>query len=830
MSSITIELSTIAAILTLAFSILLIAIVIFSWKNSKRLFQTKKESSEPDLRTSTKALLQKRNKEFNILYEAGKELGKTLDLVTIYRTLYQVISSSMPCTTLIVSTFDEETKLITCVYVNYLGEEHDTSGFPPIELNEMGQGIQSDAIHLGESLLINDFVKKLRETSGKYYIDEDGEVFDEHPEDDVTRSALITPLKLNNSVHGVLQIQSNLLNAFTEDHMRLLDALGPQVAAASNNARLFTQAQHEISERVRAQESETKQRVFAEALRDTAVSLNSSFDINEIVVNLIDNVARVVPFDGINLVLFEAGHARFIRLQGLYEKYVEIDELVSRITPISTIPNYMQLIESKEAILIENTDEHPGWISVQKLEWIKSTICAPVILGDQVIGSLNVDSATSNFYTAKQVKRLQAFANYVGVAIQHTRLYHELEAQNELLEDAVAARTAELQHAMEQVNGILSNSPDSILMLDAEGNVITHNPASWHMFGWDNDQIPEQLQHCLATNEEINKFSAALKNVVHRAKPARFNSIGKRTDQSLFDAEIALSPIRKNGIVENIICSVHDISALKEVERMKDTFVSNVSHELRTPIASLRLHADLIQRAPQKTSTYLSRMNREINRLNTLIEDLLNLSRLDQKRVQFELLPLHLDYLIIQYVTDRQILAEEKNLVIDYNLADSLPLVRGDSGLIGQVLSILLTNAINYTPENGRITIKTFTKTEDNQTWIGLSVSDTGLGVPKDEQGKIFERFYRGTTGQQSSAHGTGLGLSIAHEIIASHHGKLEVNSEGIPGKGATFTVWLPTFTITDRPQTSDSISRGLTNGSNFLNPPFSKTDRPRTH
>jgi PAS domain S-box-containing protein len=828
LSFVTIELLTLAVVLTLAFSIILLAIVIFLWlKNLGRL-----QTNRPNSTETAEALLQKRNQEFNILYEAGKELGKTLDLVTIYRTLYQVVSNSMPCTTLIVSTFDNETKLITCAYVNYLGEEHDTSGFPPIELNDIGQGIQSDAIHFGESMLINDFEKRIRETTGKYYIDEDGEVLQEQPDedDDITRSALIIPIKLNNLVHGVIQIQSNLLNAYTEDHMRLLDALGPQVAAASNNAHLFAQAQHEIAERIRAQESETRQRVFAEALRDTAVSLNTSFNLDTIVSHLIENVAHVIPYDGINLVLFEAGAARFIRLHGIYSKYISVDDLVSRITPLTDIPNFAKLVETKESILIHNSKEEKDWVEVPQLDWIKSTICAPIILNDEVIGSLNVDSATSGFFTPKHVKRLQAFANYMGVAIQHTRLYHELEAQNELLEDAVAARTAELQHAMEQVNVILSNSPDSILMLDTEGNIITHNPASWHMFGWDHNQRPEQLQRCLANNGEINKLAMELKKVLHKAEPTRFNSIGKRTDNTHFDAEIALSPIRKNGIVENVICSIHDISTLKEVERMKDAFVSNVSHELRTPIASLRLHADLIQRAPHKTPTYLSRISREINRLNTLIEDLLNLSRLDQNRVQINLLPLHLDYLVIQYVTDRQPLAEEKGLIIDYNLTNSLPLVRGDAGLIGQVLSILLTNAINYTPENGRITLTTSTKEEDHQTWTGLSVVDTGLGIPKEEQSKIFERFYRGTTGQESGAPGTGLGLSIAQEIVASHHGKIEVKSEGIPGKGTTFTIWLPTFAISDRPQAANPTSTGLPNGKAYLKPTFTNSDRPQTH
>lgn len=804
------------AILSFALPMIVFASMFYSWSKIKNFWTSLyKQPLSTVSDVSTEALLKKRNQEFNILYEASKELGQTLDLVTIYRTVYRVISSSMPCTTLIVSTFDNETRLISCAYVNYKGEEHDITNFPSIELNELGQGMQSDAIHLGESLVINDVQMRIRKTIGNYYVDDDGEVHEDHPGEDEekTRSALIIPIKLDNLVHGVLQIQSHLLNAYTNDHMRLLETLGPQVAAASNNARLFAQAQHEITERIRAQEAERKQLIFAEALRDTAVSLKSSFNFDEIITRLIKNVARVIPYDGINIVLFESDIAQFIRYDGLYNEYLSDEEMTNRALPLHEAPNFLKLIETKEAIYIPNSGLDSNWIDFPKLEWIKSIICVPIILGNDVIGCLNVDSTQPDFFTSKHVENLQAFANYAAVAIQHTRLYQELEAQNELLEDAVTSRTAELQHAMGQVNGILTNSPDSILMLNNSGEIITHNPASCDMFGWSKDQIPNRLQECLATRDEVNKFTTALGKVLQTGKPTRFNSIGKRTDNSLFDTGVALAPIRRNGVVENVICSLHDISALKEVERMKDTFVSNVSHELRTPITSLRLHADLIQRAPKKTSVYLARMNREIIRLNTLIEDLLNLSRLDQNRVPIELLPLHIDYLVIQYVTDRQLLAEEKGLIIDYALSDSLPLVRGDSGLIGQVLSILLTNAINYTPENGRITIKTHTQEKDNNTWIGLSVIDTGLGIPLEEQNKIFERFYRGTTGLGSDAPGTGLGLSIAQEIVSSHHGYLEVNSEGIPGKGSTFTIWIPSFTTLERPSVSRPIRTPLSNG-----------------
>ena len=112
--------------------------------------------------------------------------------------------------------------------------------------------------------------------------------------------------------------------------------------------------------------------------------------------------------------------------------------------------------------------------------------------------------------------------------------------------------------------------------------------------------------------------------------------------------------------------------------------------------------------------------------------------------------------------------------------------------MIGQVISILLTNAINYTPAGGSIAMRTLAKDFKGKSWAGFAVSDTGPGISLEEQKHLFERFFRGAAGRTTAAPGTGLGLAIAKEIIEKHHGRIEVQSNGVPGKGTTFLVWLP--------------------------------------
>ena len=228
---------------------------------------------------------------------------------------------------------------------------------------------------------------------------------------------------------------------------------------------------------------------------------------------------------------------------------------------------------------------------------------------------------------------------------------------------------------------------------------------------------------------------------------------------------------------------------LLALTKLKDEFVSNVSHELRTPIASIKLYLRLLTLRPEKEATYLERLDRETNRLEHIIEDLLQLSRMDQGRAQLKLSPTDLNNMARQFVTDRALLAKERGLKLTFKPRTELPIVQTDEMLFGQALSVLLTNAMNYTPEGGQVTISTRTRRIKKKRWAGLSVRDTGPGIPDEDLSHLFQRFFRGKAGRESGKPGTGLGLAIAKQIVEWHHGQIEVsNAEA----GTAFTIWMP--------------------------------------
>jgi signal transduction histidine kinase len=238
----------------------------------------------------------------------------------------------------------------------------------------------------------------------------------------------------------------------------------------------------------------------------------------------------------------------------------------------------------------------------------------------------------------------------------------------------------------------------------------------------------------------------------------------------------------------------HDISALKELDRMKSQFVSDVSHELRTPLTNIRLYLDLLRATSdhEKTMRYLETMDRESGRLADLIDDLLSLSRLDAGTVSFFPAPTNLNDLLRALVEDRRALAGSRGLTLSLECDPELPRVLGDERLLTQVFTNLLTNALNYTLGGGTVTLRTRVQHDDGAAWVAAEVEDTGLGIPEEEQPLIFRRFFRGHASRETKAAGTGLGLAICKEIVERHSGRLEVRSEGIPGRGSRFTVWLP--------------------------------------
>jgi signal transduction histidine kinase/DNA-binding response OmpR family regulator len=234
--------------------------------------------------------------------------------------------------------------------------------------------------------------------------------------------------------------------------------------------------------------------------------------------------------------------------------------------------------------------------------------------------------------------------------------------------------------------------------------------------------------------------------------------------------------------------------ALKQAQaadKAKSQFLSSVSHELRTPLASVRLYLGLLsQGRVEHRQRYLESLAREIERLQVLIEELLDISRLDLEKTVPQWQSVDLNALLTTLAEDRTRLFTERGLHLHLDIAVELPAIAADPALLEQVATNLLTNALNYTPPGGNVWLSTAAVTHEAHPGVIFQVRDNGPGIAPEEQEQLFQRFYRGEAARVSKAPGTGLGLAISQGIVNLHRGRITLESD--VGQGSTFSVWLP--------------------------------------
>ncbi|MBM7631803.1 two-component system histidine kinase PnpS [Geomicrobium sediminis] len=265
-------------------------------------------------------------------------------------------------------------------------------------------------------------------------------------------------------------------------------------------------------------------------------------------------------------------------------------------------------------------------------------------------------------------------------------------------------------------------------------------------------------------------------------------SFTQRSPQQYY--EVYGTPItNSHGELQGVVIVLHDITNLKRLEQARKDFVANVSHELKTPVTSLKGFAETLLDGSHEEETirlqFLHIIEKESSRLQELIEDLLELSRIEHHSFELNVMPLELSEVTNEVVHLLEEKANDKEITIHVSCEGSTKM-DGDIARIKQVLINLITNAIVYTQQGGKVCVKTIEKAEE----VAIVVQDNGIGIDEESLPRIFERFYRVDRARSRNSGGTGLGLAIVKHLVEAQHGRIDVNS--IVGKGTSFTITLP--------------------------------------
>jgi two-component system phosphate regulon sensor histidine kinase PhoR len=428
-------------------------------------------------------------------------------------------------------------------------------------------------------------------------------------------------------------------------------------------------------------------------------------------------------------------------------------------------------------------EEHELLASEQIYLWV------PVIGHGQVLGLLALGPKTGgDVFSGEDMDILRIVSRQMGPLIENIHLVTRLRQYAAELEKRVEERTAELFDAKERVEAVLSSVADGVVVTDLEGKILTVNQAFEEQSGYlENEAIGRSLYLLLNGYENQEKSIEIQESLRSDFRwSGELNIINKSGRH--YDVLLTITPLRnQQAEIMGYVSSQRDITQYKELERLKDQFILEVSHELRTPVTNMGLFAELLERGkPEKKEEYMQVLKTEISQLMRMIEDILDLSRLEVgkfKRTSFSDLDLNL--LTEQVVAAHCPLAEENGLILTFEPSEDLQPIYGEQNQIARVLTNLLTNAIRYTNE-GFVKVKTYR--DDNGAWV--EVQDTGIGIDEADFPHLFDRFYRGQKVSQSKIMGSGLGLAIVKEIIDLHEGKIDW--ESFDGQGSTFRVWFP--------------------------------------
>jgi two-component system, OmpR family, phosphate regulon sensor histidine kinase PhoR len=404
-----------------------------------------------------------------------------------------------------------------------------------------------------------------------------------------------------------------------------------------------------------------------------------------------------------------------------------------------------------------------------------------------ILGTSITSRYTKPIESATKVATELAKGNY------RARTYENPVDETGMLSTSINILARNLQEMMkakemqqDRLSTLIENMGSGLILIDNRGYISLINRAFKEIFQVKPEDFLYRLYYEVIEHREISDLVEEIFITEQTIK--RYLLLPMGIDMKHF--EVFGAPIiGTNDVWKGTLLVFHDITELKNLEQTRKDFVANVSHELKTPITSIKGFTETLldgaKDDPKSLEAFLNIILIESDRLQTLIQDLLELSKIEQHRFKLDIKEVNLHSILNEVITMLNKKAVEKEISLHFNQGDSNLIVDGDLFRLKQVFINIINNAIAYTPKNGKVTVLT----EEKDDHVLVKVKDTGIGIEKQEIPRVFERFYRIDKDRSRNSGGTGLGLAIVKHLMEAHKGTITVTSE--VGKGSTFTISL---------------------------------------
>jgi PAS domain S-box-containing protein len=496
-------------------------------------------------------------------------------------------------------------------------------------------------------------------------------------------------------------------------------------------------------------------------------AMTSRLDLPSLLRQILTSAAEIVGAEA-GLIALRRGQTDSLAIQASYG------------LPVSLLPRFAPLLTGfpvrAEVYRLPDLEARMNLVVRAIRLPLHQVVALPLTVEDRLLGLIYLFRSGGIAFSSNDESVLASFADQAAIAVRNAQLYQQVFAEKQ------------------QLDAIIEHSVDGVMIIDPELHILVFNRALSQMTGWPAEQaIGKPCYQVLALDNISGRDLCGIDSlppVFEVDEPWVAEGEMSRPGGSSIAVRVTYSPLYdEEGRLSHILANVVDITRFREAEEMKSTFVSVISHELKTPVSLIKGYASTLAREDANWDRAIVReglqvISEESDRLNSLINNLLDASRIQAGGFRLERSDVSIPRLASKVAENFQLQTESHRFVLDF--AEDFPLISGDEERLRQVFNNLVGNAIKYAPEGGEIRIGGWA--DGNRATI--YVADQGIGIPMEEQDRLFQRFYRVDSSLRRKTQGAGLGLYLCRSIVEAHGGRIWLRSE--PGKGTTVFFSLP--------------------------------------
>ncbi|MDO8473327.1 MAG: ATP-binding protein [Dehalococcoidia bacterium] len=582
-------------------------------------------------------------------------------------------------------------------------------------------------------------------------------------------SFVALPLVSGDTVIGVIFLARIQTGPVSGDEMALLETCAGEIALAVHNAQLFTRTDVALRRRV----------VEQEALMGVLESVSASLDIEKTLQDGLNRAATALGVDRASVLTVDESEERATML-AVYHAGAETPPGKGMVLEVGAHPWLQAVLQHKRATVVEDASRLPDGNERNLLLrlGVRSALRLPIVARGKAIGTLQFGTvARTRAFSEEEMLLGQAFANHLASAIENARLHERTVRERATLESIINGMTEGL--------AVIGNDRRVAYFNRAAESLVGANAAD--LVGHDIGVLQSLLGRRATDPEALRVRWADARDRLDETPKFEIElmtGVGKRV------VEATIFRVGDKASLSGTGALIRDVTREREVDRMKSEFVATVSHELRTPMTAIYGFSELLlMRAtglPENQRMWVETIYKESKRLTDIVEDLLNVSRIEAGRLSLNLGPVALEQLVADVV--ERLKSGHAHHPLNVNIAVTLPEVQADRDKLQQVLYNLVDNAIKYSPRGGPVAISAQHMRDEGK--VVVSVADKGIGISDSEIPRLFSRFHRVERLETTGIRGTGLGLYIVKSLVEMMGGRIWVESR--LNEGTTFFFSLP--------------------------------------